>query len=258
MSLYLYSERISFLHKLHPVSKIIGLLLSFVAALAFSHPLYILPLAILVIIPGLRAGAGDGLHRVWPLMIAIGLASFLLWGVFFPGKTVVYSLAPFCITREALLYGAGMAIRLNLMLFCGLIFLASTRIEDFTAGLSVMGIPFSLSFALSLSFRLVPIFSETTQTIIQAQRCRGLETESKGLIKRMFAYLPLLVPVFASALRRTDQLAVALESKGFGSKIKRTTYREYLFRGQDVIFLLAMIVISAGSVTIRILGMGAV
>jgi energy-coupling factor transport system permease protein len=258
MSLYLYSEQRSFFHELHPVSKIIGLLLSFVAALAFSHPLYILPLAILVIIPGLRAGAGEGLRRVWPLMIAIGLASFLLWGLFFPGKTVVYSPGPFRITREALLYGAGMAVRLNLMLFCGLIFLASTRIEDFTAGLSIMGIPFSLSFALSLSFRLVPIFSETAQTIIQAQRCRGLEVESKGPIKRLFAYLPLLVPIFASALRRTDQLAVALESKGFGSKAERTTYREYLFRVQDVIFLVMMTVVSAGSVVIRLFGQGAV
>ncbi len=256
MSLYFYSERSSFFHGLHPVSKMTGLLLSFTAALAFSHPLYILPLVVMFVVPGLMAGAGEGLRRVWPLMLAIGAASFVLWGFFFKGENLIYSLGPLRFTREALLYGAGMGIRLDLMLFCGLVFLASTRIEDFTAGLSIMGVPFSLSFALSLSFRLVPIFSEAAQTILQAQRCRGLDMEAKGPLKRLMSYLPLLVPVFASALRRTDQLAVAIESKGFGAGGRRTTYREYRFRGRDLFFLIVMAAIAGCSLAARILGMG--
>jgi energy-coupling factor transport system permease protein len=257
MSLFLYADRESFFHGLHPTSKITGLLLSFVASLAFNHPLYIIPLVALVILPGMRAGALKGLRTVWFLMIAIGIASFLLWGLFFEGKTIVYSLGPLHFTREALLYGAGMGIRLNLMLFCGLIFLASTRIEDFTAGLSIMGVPFSLSFALSLSFRLVPIFSESAQTIMQAQKCRGLSLESKGPIKRLMSYIPLLVPIFASALRRTDQLAVALESKGFGSKT-RTTYRAYHIRPRDVIFICFMASMAGACLALRISGYGSV
>ncbi len=258
MSLFLYAERESFFHRLHPSAKIAGLALAFVAALAFSHPLFLLPLVPVLVLPGLAAGVGTGLRRVGWLMAAIGLMSFILWGIFYPAPADLHLFGPIRVGRSALLYGAGMALRLNLMLFCGLVFLASTRVEEFTAGLSFLGLPYSVSFALGLSFRLVPIFNETAETILEAQRSRGLDTEAGGLRRRLRAYLPLLVPVFASALRRTNQLAVALESKGFSAGRVRTSLRAYRFRTADLIFLLAMLALAASCVTIRLLGWGGV
>lgn len=258
MALFLYEERDSIIHRLHPVTKILCLLMSFLAALAFSHPLYVLPLFLVVLIPGFRAGAWSALKRVWPLMLLIGLVSFVLWGLLQEGQTVIYALGPLKFKRESLMFGAGMAIRLNLMLFCGLIFLASTRVEDFTAGLNAMGLPYAVSFALSLSFRLVPIFSETAETILKAQRARGLDTEAKGLLTRFRSYVPLLVPVFASALRRTDMLAMALESKGFGASGTRTQFREYSFALKDWATLAVVVLITAGCISLRVLGYGGV
>jgi len=258
MSLFLYSDRASFFHRRHPSAKIIGLLLCFVAALSFSHPLYLLPLVPILVLPGLAAGVGTGLKRVGWLMATIGLMSFILWGIFYPGPADLYSLGPLHLGRSALLYGAGMAIRLNLMLFCGLVFLASTRVEEFTTGLSTLGVPYSISFALGLSFRLVPIFTETAQTILEAQRSRGLDTEAGGPLRRLRTYLPLLVPVFASALRRINQLSIALESKGFSAGRSRTSLREYRFGPGDFIFLGVMMALAAACVTLRLLGRGGV
>ena len=258
MSLFLYRERESFFHRLHPSAKIGGLLLSFVAALAFSHPLFILSLVPALVLPGLFAGVTTGLRRVGWLMATIGVMSFILWGIFYPGPAEIHLFGPLRVGRSALLYGAGMAVRLNLMLFCGLVFLASTRVEEFTAGLFILGLPYSISFALSLSFRLVPIFTETAQTILEAQRSRGLDTEAGGPLQRIRTYLPLLVPVFASALRRTNQLAIALESKGFSAGRVRTSLREYRFRPADFGFLLILAALAGGCVTIRLLGWGGV
>jgi len=259
MSLFLYSDRDSLFHRLHPSAKIAGLCLSFIAGLAFSHPLSILPLVVIFVVPGLRAGIGPGLRRVAWLMVVIGSMSFILWGLFYPGPSAtVYSLGPFRLNHSALLYGAGMALRLNLMLYCGLVFLASTRVEEFTAGLITLGVPYSVSFALSLSFRLAPIFTDTARTILEAQRSRGLDTEAGGPLQRFRTYLPLLVPVFASALRRTNQLAIALESKGFSAGRVRTSLREYRFRPADLIFFLAMTALAALCVTVRLLGWGGV
>jgi len=258
MSLFLYSERESFFHRLHPSAKIAGLMLAFVAALAFSHPLFLLLLVPVLVLPGLGAGVGTGLQRVGWLMATIGVMSFILWGIFYPGPADLHLFGPVRVGRSALLYGAGMAVRLNLMLFCGLVFLASTRVEEFTAGLIILGVPYSVSFALSLSFRLVPIFTDTAGTILEAQRSRGLDTEAGGPIQRIRTYLPLLVPVFASALRRTNQLAIALESKGFSAGRVRTSLREYRFRPSDLVFLLALTGLAASCVTIRLLGWGGV
>jgi energy-coupling factor transport system permease protein len=258
MSLFLYSDHASFFHRRHPSAKIIGLLLCFVAALAFSHPLYLLLLVPVLVLPGLAAGVGTGLRRVGWLMATIGLMSFILWGIFYPGPAELHLFGPFRVGRSALLYGAGMAIRLNLMLFCGLVFLASTRVEEFTTGLTTLGVPYSVSFALGLSFRLVPIFTETAEIILEAQRSRGLDTEAGGPLRRIRTYLPLLVPVFASALRRTNQLAIALESKGFSAGRVRTSLREYRLGAADGIFLLCLTALAAGCVTIRWLGWGGV
>ncbi len=258
MSLFLYSERDSLIHRLHPVTKILALIMSFIIAMAFSHPMYVGALFLIVLIPGFRAGAWSGFKRVWKLMLAISIMSALLWGILYHGQTVVYQIGPVSLTREALTFGAGMGLRLNMMLFCGLAFLASTRVEDFTAGLNAMGLPYPVSFALSLSFRLVPIFSETGQTILKAQRARGLDTENPNPLTRWRTYIPLLVPVFASALRRTDQMAMALESKGFGSSIKRTSFREYRFTGPDVGILAGGILLAAACLTLRLLGFGGI
>jgi energy-coupling factor transport system permease protein len=259
MSLFLYSERGSLFHGLHPSAKIMGLLLAFVAAMAFSHPLFLLPLALVFVPPGLAAHVGPGLKRVGWLMVIIGIMSFILWGIFYPGSAgPSYPLGPLRLRQPALLYGAGMALRLNLMLYAGLTFLASTRVEEFTAGLLRLGVPYSISFALSLSFRLVPIFTDTAVTILDAQRSRGLDTEADGPRQRLRTYLPLLVPVFASALRRANLLAIALESKGFGSGIPRTSFRQYRFAAADAVFLLLMSALAAGCVTARLLGYGGV
>lgn len=259
MSLFLYTEGESFFHRLHPAAKIVGLLLAFAAAMSFSHPLYLMPLALGFLPAGAVSRVGPALRRVGWLMVVIGIMSFILWGVFYPGGSgPVHALGPFRLRESALLYGAGMALRLNLMLFAGLIFLTSTRVEEFTAGLERLGVPYPISFALSLSFRLVPIFTDTAHTILDAQRSRGLDPEAGGLVRRVRSYLPLLVPVFASALRRANSMAVALESKGFGAGPGRVSWREYRFRPADAGFLLCLSALAAGCVAARLLGYGGV
>jgi len=127
------------------------------------------------------------------------------------------------------------------MLISGLVFLSCTRVEEFTAGLRKLGVPFAVSFALSLAFRLVPLFFSTTATVIEAQKSRGLDLESGNILTKLRKYLPLLVPIFVYAIRDTDMLSMALESKGFHPKGERTYYLEPVMRRADwaVLLLLA-------------------
>ena len=80
-----------------------------------------------------------------------------------------------------------------------------------------LGMPYRVGFAISTSIRLVPTITSSTMTISQAQRSRGLDLDSGNLIARFRKFLPLLVPVFISAIRTTNIFAMALESKGFGA-----------------------------------------
>ncbi|HUT52875.1 MAG TPA: energy-coupling factor transporter transmembrane component T [bacterium] len=233
MSSGFYADRSSFFHRLHPVTRILLLLLAFVSALMIEHPLPLLALALIYGLAAARTGVFGGLRRVIWLLVLVAAASFLIWSAAYSGKNAVFALGPLTVTYEGMIYGAGMGLRLDLMIFCGLIFLAATRVEEFTYGLTRLGLPFSVSFALSLSFRLAPMFADTVGTILEAQRSRGLDTEAGGVVKRLKSYVPLLAPVFAAALRRADQLAIALESKGFGLGHKRGSFREYEAGARD-------------------------
>lgn len=258
MSSGFYADRASFFHGLHPVTRIVLLLLSFVSALLIEDPVWLLGLSLLYGLSAARSGVFAGLRSVLWLLLLIALASFLIWSLAYGGEKVALALGPFRVTYEGMSYGAGMGIRLDLMIFCGLVFLAATRVEEFTYGLTRLGLPFPLSFALSLSFRLAPLFADTVRTILEAQRSRGLDTEAGGLMGRMKSYMPLFIPVFAAALRRSDQLAIALESKGFGLGKKRGSFRQYGYGWRDGLAIAALLLVIACLIAARVWGLGLV
>jgi energy-coupling factor transport system permease protein len=80
-------------------------------------------------------------------------------------------------------------------------------------------------------------------TVAEAQRSRGLDTESGGPLARLRTYVPLLVPIFLHTLRNTDQLAKALESRGFGARRERTSLLTIGFHGRDAVALVAGLVV---------------
>ena len=254
----IYQDKQTFIHQMHPLAKLIALVCICAAAMTFNHPLYLIALGIPVIGLGLAARSLSALKRVWKLMVVIFLFSAILWALLLPGQDILVSLGPLHIRRTPFLYGVGMGLRFNVMLFAGMVFVATTRVEDFTAALCMAGLPYRVSFALSLAFRLVPTYMETTTTIAQAQRCRGLDLDSGGLVARARKYIPLIVPVFMMAIRSADNLAMALESKAFGAHRPRTSFEEYKMRATDLVAIAASVALFALCLAVRICGLGSV
>ncbi len=241
MSLSFYRPTGSFIEGAHPVTKLICLVLAFVPPFFSVDPLQVLPFFALLLLTALLTGSGPNLRRVLFLMFILFSMSVLLWTFFYRGQTPLFSLGPITIKTESLLYGITVGIRLNCFILAALIFLTCTRIEDFAYGLSKLGMPFVAGFALTLAFRLTPLFMETGQTIVLAQKSRGLDLDSGGLITRIRRYVPILVPVLVSGLRRADQLAIALESKGFGAKGPRTVFSQYKVTWRDAVLVIGTV-----------------
>jgi len=256
MSTGFFVDRDSLLRRLHPVTRILLLMLAFTAALVVQHPLFLLPLWVFFLMVGWSAGALPGLRRVWWLLFLVGLASFLIWTFAFGGHDTLFVAGPLRATRQGVVFGAGMGLRLGLMMFAGLIFLTCTPVEEFSRGLTDLGLPFAVSFALSLSFRLAPLFGDTFRTILEAQRARGLR-EGRGL-GRLTIYVPLFAPVFASALRRADLLAMALEGKGFGYTRERGSLSEWRYGWRDYLLVAGLLLLVVGLMVVRFLGYGGV
>ena len=246
------------LHRLHPSMKIISLVFIFASALSFNDPRYVAAVFLFIIFVGLMGRCLGNLLRVWPLLIALSTITFLVWTFVFGKGDPMWSWGWLVVKRQAAAYGLGMALRLTGMVVAGLFLLSTTSIEELTYGLTRLGFPYRLSFAFSLAFRLVPTFLGSAATISQAQRARGLDLEKGNLFARIRRHIPLLIPIFASALRRTDQLAMALETRGFGARKDRTSYLEFAWTWREIAGIIALGIAAGYTIALRVVGWGVV
>lgn len=237
MPLYLYLDRCSFVHRFHPVVKVLAMFFFFVAIFVLDHPLFLLPLTAGIATLILLSDSVANVRRLRLLFFFISVFTLLIWSVFYRQGTLLFSFGWLRPTGEGVLFGLGMAIKLSTFLATGILFLSTTRVEEFAFALTSLGVPYRLGFAMTLAFRLVPLFLDAALTVLQAQRCRGLDVHGGGAMERLRRYIPVLIPVFMGALRRAEQMAIALEVRGFGSGRRRTSYLRAPWRPGDTLAL---------------------
>jgi len=101
-------------------------------------------------------------------------------------------------------------------------FFMTTSADDLGLALEQIHVPYSISFTFTTAVRLVPTMAVDAQTVVDAQRSRGLELDKGNFMKRVKNYIPILIPLIISAIRRSVELAEALESRAFGATDHRT------------------------------------
>ena len=220
MDVYLYVDGETCLHRMDPRVKLVGLFAFILLAVAGDHP--DLPLALQIgALAGIHAaGAWRSLARVRIILAAVFLVSLVVWTFFSGGETPIAG----PLQVESLMFGFATGLKLTSCITASVLWLSTTRNEEITAGAAALGAPWRMAFAFSAALRMVPTFIGAGLTIVQAQRSRGLQVEAGGLVRRLRSYLPLLVPIFASALRSARHQAMALEARGFGAGGERTRY----------------------------------
>lgn len=233
MSLFLYIERATVVHRLNPVVKVFGVFCLFLAAFVSQRPSVMLPLTASVGALIVGIGVQRNVWRLRVLFVLVFVMTFAIWTLFFGAGTPVFERGPVRISVAGLQFALGMALKLDTFLAIGVLFLSTTRIEEFAYALTRCGLPYKLGFTMTLAFRLVPVFLDAAVTVVQAQRCRGFDFDRGNLVQRMRRYVPVIVPVFMGALRRADGMAMALEARGFQSGIPRTNFDRFAFRASD-------------------------
>ena len=112
-----------------------------------------------------------------------------------------------------------------------------------------------MSMMMSMALRFIPTLIEETDKIISAQKARGADFESGNLIQRAKALLPILVPLFVSAFRRADELAIAMESRCYHGGEGRTRMKQLRYQRLDYIALLLGALMVAGMIAMRVMGL---
>jgi len=124
---------------------------------------------------------------------------------------------------STLVFSAAMTLRFVSLMSAFSIFFMTTSPDDLGLALEQVHVPYTLSFTFTTAVRLVPTMALDAQTVIDAQRSRGLELDKGNFMKRVRNYIPILIPLIISAIRRSVELAEALESRAFGATENRTS-----------------------------------
>lgn len=249
----------SVIHRLDPRVKLLGTLIyiislflfksftGYLAALLFlGTVIHLSKVPLKYILRGLKA-------VIVLLLFTIGFNIFLT-----PGE-VLWQAWIFKITKEGLRSGIFMGIRLIFLIVGSSLMTFTTTPNHLTDGLERLLGPFKklhmpvheISMMMSIALRFIPILLEETDKIMKAQSARGADFESGGLIKKAKSLVPLLVPLFVSAFRRANDLAMAMEARcyrgGEGrTKMKPLKYkkRDFVAYGGIAIYLFALFVIT--------------
>jgi len=224
------------LHNLDPRAKFFLTMGFFAIALLFQN-LYALLAVFLVQLPLVVVARST---RRWLRSMKGGalLAVLIFVMNFITGTTFAFSLS--------------MTIRFLALISSFSIFFMTTSPDDLGLALESMKVPYTLCFTFTTAVRLVPTMAVDAQTVVDAQRSRGLEVDKGNLLKRVRNYVPILIPLIVNAIRRSVELAEALESRAFGSTEKRESLITLKMRPSDYLTILATIVFVTAAVYVNL------
>ncbi|MBZ4645198.1 MAG: energy-coupling factor transport system permease protein [Petroclostridium sp.] len=182
-----------------------------------------------------------------PLIFIIILTAFI--NMFMTGGTTLFIIGPLRATHQGLEMAVLMTLRLlfliigtSLLTFTTSPILLTDGIEKLLNPFKKIGVPaHELAMMMTIALRFIPTLLEETDKIMKAQMARGADFESGNLLKRAKGLVPLLVPLFISAFRRADELAIAMESRCYRGGDQRTRMKQLELHNRDYIALAIVI-----------------
>ena len=234
----LYQPGRGLLYRLDPRSKILFAISTAVYLAIESDPAALL--AALIALHVLALVAQSRCRRVlslWTALLPLLSIIILLGSIRWRASDAWFSVGPIAVTLEALWIAAGLAARIASLSLCLSLVMWTTEPGDMVQGMVRMGLPFELGFPIVMALEYVATFRQQFRSILEAQQSRGLVFVRHNPVQVARAYIPVLIPLIISALRTADNLALALQTRGFGVGARRTSRRQLRLRPRDGIFL---------------------
>ncbi len=261
MTLGQYYQTDSVIHKLDPRVKIGGTLLYIISLFVFESAWgYVLAAVFLGMVIKLSRVPFKFMVRgmkaiMFILLITVAFNLFLT-----PGEAV-FTVWKLRITKEGIGVAISMALRLSFLIIGSSVMTLTTTPNNLTDGLEKMLSPLKVikvpvhevAMMMSIALRFIPILLEETDKIMKAQIARGADFESGNIFKRAKALVPLLVPLFISAFRRANDLAMAMEARCYRGGDGRTKMKPLVYKKIDFVAYLVILVYLVGKVLLGVL-----
>jgi energy-coupling factor transport system permease protein len=233
------------IHKLDPRVKFAYVIAIFIAAILFYQ---LIPLVALFVMQ-LPFVFLARVQKQW--LRSLRGAAFLALFIFVINIVTTYFTTNYTLPFFKVEEAAAMTMRFVVLVESFSVFFLTTSPDHLGLALEESHVPYEFAFAFTTAVRFVPVLAEEAQTIMDAQKARGLELEKGNILKRIRNYVPVLIPLIVSAIRRSLELAEAMESRAWGACKKRTNLYSLRLHKGDAALIVITILIIVVSVYIR-------
>ena len=179
---------------------------------------------------------------------------------FYKSENPIWSWKFLSISKESIFYTIFLAVRLFLLVLGSSLLTLTTTPVALADGIESLLTPLKwirfpvheLALIMSIALRFIPILTDETARIMNAQKARGADFESGSLVKRVKAIVPILIPLLISAFRRADELGDAMDARCYAGSKVRTKYKKLQFGWRDVFAFFVCVALLAGIILLRI------
>lgn len=259
-----YYQTKSYIHDLDPRVKLGGTVLYIISLFCFKNYLgYLMAALFLALVVKLS-------HVPFRFMVK-GMKAILMllmitvmFNLFLTPGTPVVTLWKLTITAEGVRMALTMMARLTLLVIGSSLMTLTTTPNNLTDGMEKMMSPLKVikvpvhevAMMMSIALRFIPILMEETDKIMKAQTARGADFEHGNLLARAKALVPLLVPLFISAFRRANDLAMAMEARCYRGGEGRTKMKPLIYKKKDFLAYAGLVVYMVVSIVVGRLSLG--
>ncbi len=243
----------SLIHRLDPRSKLLVMFI-FVIVIFFAHDWLGYLLLILYTFAGVLLSGISISYFLKGLRPMIGLILFtvIFQMLFTPGEHIIFHVWILKISTESLINALYIFFRFVLIIFMSTVLTLTTPpltladgIETGLAPLKKIKVPVhELGLMLSISLRFIPTLMDDTTMIMNAQKARGMDFGEGNLLQKVRSIIPILIPLFVSSFRRAEDLAVAMEARGYQGGDGRSKYRQLKWSKKDFVLLVSIFILA--------------
>ncbi len=251
----------SFVHKCDPRTKILFLTVYIVAVFLAQNFYALGACALFFVLCAAFSGVPfKSLLRSVKAILFLLVFMTVLNLFFYDGETVLWQWQFIIVTKEAIYYTIFLAVRLFLLVLSSSLLTLTTTpvsladgIESLLSPLKIIHFPVhELALIMSIALRFIPILTDETGRIMNAQKARGADFETGGLTKRVTALIPTLIPLLISAFRRADELGDAMDARCYSGSKVRTKYKKLTFGWRDVVTALLAVTLLTSVILLKI------
>ncbi|MFX1466429.1 MAG: energy-coupling factor transporter transmembrane component T family protein [Promethearchaeota archaeon] len=272
-----YRKADTILHRLDPRVKLLWFIGFTLPAISWNDPVFLSILLIVILIMGSIATLslrtmGGFLKPLIPMLVMIVIFNqiFYEWqiipewpvtriGYLIPQFTIlsIWTIGPWIpVSIESIVYTSSNVIRFIIIVLAARIMMTFTSPTDIAVAISKLHAPPEFATAISISFGYIPVLHQQVNAIFEAQKCRGWKISGRNPFSKLRSFIPTLLPIIIRSFARSEYLAAAIVSRGFGYSTKRTYCNEPKIERRDFFAIMILLFIIIFSQLIGVWALG--